>query len=127
MNEERKMILKMLEDGKINAGEADKLLWQLNNNEETDKLDAINKDPNKKFLRINITDDEGTKVKVNLPIALAEIGLKMAPKEKLEIIDKKGIHIEDIVKLIEEGAEGELVNIESQENGKNTSVKIFIA
>ena len=127
MNEERKMILKMLEDGKINAGEADKLLWQLNNNEETDKLDAINKDPNKKFLRINITDDEGTKVKVNLPIALAEIGLKMAPKEKLDFLDKKGIRIEDIVKLIEDGAEGELVNIESQENGKNTSVKIFIA
>ena len=74
---------------------------------------------------IMVIDGESTNVNVNIPVALAEVGLKMLPKEKLVINDKK-IDLDEILDLIKEGTKGELVSIDAVEDGKETKVKIFI-
>ena len=42
------------------------------------------------------------------------------------MVDGKQINMDQILKLIEEGTEGELVNIDAEDDGKNYKVNIFI-
>jgi hypothetical protein len=122
MSEETKIILEMLSAGKINVDEANKLLDGMS---ETQSDAALPKSVNKKFLRILVLEENNTKVNINIPIALAEAGMKLIPKDKLKI-DGKDINVDEILKLIQEGNEGELVNIESHDKGKEIKVKIYI-
>ena len=125
MSEEKRMILEMIKDGKISIEEAEELLEKANPNESSDS-NAQSKKPNsKKFLRVRVTEEDKVKANVNIPIALAEVGLNLIPKEKL-IVDGKQINMDQILKLIEEGTEGELVNIDAEDEGKNYKVNIFI-
>ncbi len=123
MSEERKIILEMLKEGKINTEEAEKLLDKSGNSQNSNNQKSG--DINSKFLRIRVTEGEDTNVNVNIPIALAEVGLQMVPKDKLQV-NGKAINLNDIIHLIEEGTEGELVNIEAFDKGKETKVKIYI-
>ena len=76
-------------------------------------------------LRIKVTDGDDTKVDINIPIALAEVGLKMVPKEKLNVKGQE-ISIDHILQLIDEGTEGELVNVDIVDKGKETKVRMYI-
>jgi hypothetical protein len=125
MNKEKTMILEMLKDGKISVEEAEELLKESEKEEKNHiSPDAIKTD-NKKFLRIRVVDGKETTVNVNIPLALAEVGLKLVPKDKLNI-QGHAIKAEEILSMIQQGTEGELVNIDVNENGKVTKVKIYI-
>lgn len=125
MSEERKMVLDMLKTGKISVDEAEKLLEKIEPKSSGQSESAINsnqKNHSKKFIRIQITEpNDETKVNINIPLALAAAGLKFIPKEKLSL-ENHNINIEDILKMISEGAEGNIVDIEDH----GTIVKIFI-
>jgi hypothetical protein len=125
MSEEKKMILEMLKDGKITVEEAEQLLEKANPGESIKDTPQIKKPNSKKFLRVRVTEEDKVKANVNIPIALAEVGLNLIPKSKLKV-DGKQINMDDILKLIEEGTEGELVNIDAEDEGKNYKVNIFI-
>ncbi len=124
MSEERQLVLSTLKKGKISTEEADKLLANLEEPKESSKSNG-NNTLTKKFLRIRVTDSGDTKVNINIPIALAEVGLKMVPKEKLNVKGQE-ISIDNILELIEEGTEGELVNVDIYDKGKETKVRIYI-
>lgn len=122
MSDEKKLILEMLSQGKINVTEAEKLLGET----EVHQDEAmISKPSNKKFLKVLVAEEGHTKVNINLPIALAEAGLKLIPKEKL-MVDGANINLDEILQLVKEGNEGDLVNIEKNDNGKQVKVKVFI-
>jgi hypothetical protein len=123
MSEERKLVLEMLSAGKINVAEAEKLLEAAAVAEQGEAL--ISKSLNKKFLRVLVKEENNTKVNINIPIALAEVGLKLVPKDALKV-DGKIIDINEILKLVAEGNDGELVNIDSMDNGKEVKVKVSI-
>jgi hypothetical protein len=125
MNEEKRKILEMVKDGKVTFEEAEQLLDKLNLNESSEKVAKIKKPNSKKFLRVRVTEEDKVKANVNIPIALAEVGLNLIPKSKLKV-DGKQINMDQILKLIEEGTEGELVNIDAEDEGKNYKVNIFI-
>ncbi|MBL1214735.1 MAG: hypothetical protein HND52_15365 [Ignavibacteriae bacterium] len=125
MSEEKKMILEMLKEGKITVEEAEQLLEKANPGESIKDAPQIKKPNSKKFLRVRVTEEDKVKANVNIPIALAEVGLNLIPKSKLKV-DGKQINMDDILKLIEEGTEGELVNIDAEDEGKNYKVNIFI-
>ena len=125
MNEEKRKILEMVKEGKITLEEAEQLLDKLNLGESSNNAPRIKKPNSKKFLRVRVTEEDKVKVKVNIPIALAAVGLNLIPKAKLNV-DGKQINMDQILKLIEEGTEGELVNIDAEDDGKNYKVKIFI-
>ncbi len=124
MSEEKRIILEMLKEGKISIEEAEQLLEKANPGESIN--DKPKKKPNsKRFLRVRVTEEDKVKANVNIPIALAEVGLNLVPKDKLKV-DGKQINMDQILKLIEEGTEGELVNIDAEDDGKNYKVNIFI-
>lgn len=124
MQKERKFILEMLSAGKITPDEAEKLLdAQLD--EKLTEATHSNKPLNKKFVRMFVREGDKTKVNINVPLALAEVALKLIPKEHLQL-DGKIINLDEILQLIHEGSDGELVNIEATENDKSTFVKIYV-
>lgn len=87
VSEERMQILEMVEEGKINATEAMKLLdaSKRNQREITPKKDV-------KWLKIRVrTMDDKPKVNVNLPISLVGVGLKLA-----KIFDFLRLQIENL-------------------------------
>ena len=124
MNEEKRIILEMLKKGKISVEEAEQLLEKANPGESYN-ITSNNKPNSKKFLRVRVTEEDKVIANVNIPIALAEVGLNLIPKEKLKV-DGKQINMDQILKLIEEGTEGELVNIDTEDKGKKYKVNIFI-
>lgn len=124
MNDEKRIILEMLKKGKISVEEAEQLLEKANPGESFN-ITSKNKPNSKKFLRVRVTEEEKVIANVNIPIALAGVGLNLIPKEKLKV-DGKQINMDQILKLIEEGTEGELVNIDAEDEGKNYKVNIFI-
>ncbi|MCI8442220.1 MAG: helix-turn-helix transcriptional regulator [Provencibacterium sp.] len=69
------------------------------------------------LLRIRGQTVKGDRVKVNLPVALVkvalEIGLELPQFEGQEILQK--IDLEKIIRLVDEGAIGKLVEVESAE------------
>lgn len=119
MSEEKKLILEMLSAGKINVDEAEKLL------DSTEEGAALPTSSNKKFFKIWVQEENKTKVNINIPIALAEVGLKLVPKDKFNL-EGNEINFDEMLKLIKEGNEGELVNIETIDHGKEVKVKILI-
>lgn len=125
MSEEKKIILEMLREGKISVEEAEQLLEKANPSESFDDKPKIKKPNSKRFLRVRVTEEDKVKANVNIPIALAEVGLNLIPKSKL-MVDGKKIDMDQILKLIEEGTEGELVNIDAEDDGKKYKVNIFI-
>ena len=125
MSEEKKIILEMLREGKISVEEAEQLLEKASPGDSFDDKPKIKKPNSKRFLRVRVTEEDKVKANVNIPIALAEVGLNLIPKSKL-MVDGKQINMDEILKLIEEGTEGELVNIDAEDDGKNYKVNIFI-
>lgn len=122
MSNEQKLILDMVKDQKISVEEAERLL---NEAECCDTSCCTPKSFNKKFLKVLVREADKTKVNISIPLALAEVGLKLVPKDKLKI---KGtaIDMQEILNLIQDGSEGELVNIDTINNGDTVQVRVFV-
>ena len=99
MSEEKRLILEMLKEGKITIEEAEQLLEKANPGETFNDSPKVNKPNSKKFLRVRVTEEDKVKANVNIPIALAEVGLNLIPKSKLKV-DGKQINMDQILKLI---------------------------
>jgi hypothetical protein len=83
MTEERRQILEMLAEGKINAGEADRLLGALGGGSTTATATAVQARPLPKFIRVMVDAKEGNKdkpvhVNIRVPIALLRAGVRLA-------------------------------------------------
>jgi len=86
MDEERKMILKMLQDGKIDADQAAKLIEALDKSESKKgkakkEKEEISDKPGKWF-RVRITDTDTEKIRANIriPIGVIDAGFRMGAK-----------------------------------------------
>jgi hypothetical protein len=122
VSEERIKILEMVEEGKIDASEAMELLSALERNQE-----EIVPKKNAKWLKVRVkTMENESKVNVNIPLALVDVGLKLAktydPKLKESGLDK--IDIEEIMEAVKNGAEGKIVEVEDEEN--QTRVNVYV-
>jgi hypothetical protein len=122
VSDERIKILEMVEEGKINTAEAMELLNALERNQE----DIVPK-KEAKWLKVRVkTMEDETKVNVNIPIALVDVGLKLAktydPKLKESGLDK--INIDEILDAVKNGAEGKIVDVEDVEN--QTKVLVYV-
>lgn len=108
--EERMQILKMLKEGKISVEEADSLLSAIG--EEREETAIVQKGRAKaKFLKVLISGSNGEVVKVNVPISLVRLAMNFMPEEAKRKINMKQIDVEEIIRQVEEGAEGKLVEI----------------
>jgi len=125
LNDERTQILSMLEQGKINADEAARLLDAIGAIEPETQIEKAESGKPNRWLRIRISEDGQEKVKVNLPLKLVQILTKVQgilPSDARAELAERDIDLETIVTAIKEGAEGEIVSIEDD----NNIVKVFV-
>lgn len=125
MNDEKIKILKMIEDGIITASEGAQLLGAIDDASELQTTAKGNSDA--KWLRVKVLSTENgvkTKVNVNVPIALVETGLKIGKHFHKDIeASMQGLDITEILEMIKNGAEGKIVEVES-DNGDIVEVYV---
>lgn len=139
MDKEGLEILQMVREGRVTAEQGAQLL-------DTLKAPASGTMPGErgkpKFVRVrvNVTGDDEKKVAVNLnlPIAMADLALKMLEKAEFTrngehvkfgdfIKGLGGLDIATIMQMVKEGAEGKLVDVEvSGEDEENVKVEVTV-
>ena len=116
-NEERMMILRMVEEGKVSAEEGTRLLKALGSDETavTPSLAANSA----RQIRVLVTDlvTGKQKVSVNIPLALVTVGLRFVP-------DSAGVDKAALRAAIESGMSGRIIDVQDDEHGQH--VEIFL-
>lgn len=117
----KEQILQMVKDGDINIEEASKLLEAL----ESTPNQALKSRNSKQKLRVLVDSKNGDTVRINMPLSLIKAGVNLASQLNVngQHIDMKGVDMDIIMKAIEDGETGEIVDIQTSD-GEN--VKIFI-
>jgi hypothetical protein len=120
--EERMQILKMIEEGKISAGDGAELLRA---------LDQDNKPPSMplkgasapRWFRVRVTDmaTGRAKVNVNIPMGLVNVGIKMGARFAPEV---EGVNYNEIMEAIQSGQQGKIMDVTDEEDGER--VEIFV-
>lgn len=111
MSQSRKDILELLKEGKITPEQAEMLLDALNDAPHPSKDGVVlPKKTKRKMLYVLVKSKDGDDVKIQVPIEFAKFMkfAKLDPK-----LQEQNIDFEEIIKLVEEGLEGDLVNITS--------------
>jgi hypothetical protein len=105
MNEERKKVLEMLAEGKISAGEAERLLETLESkatesSPQTALTETLNNLP--KYLFVKVDSVDGDKVNIRIPLKLIKAGIKLQallPQDAQDTVNaklnEKGINLDD--------------------------------
>lgn len=123
MKEEKERILKMLEEGTINAGEAYRLLESIEGKEVKGKS---------RLLRIHVEGGNKENVNIKIPLSLASkliklgggLGSKFSP-DLQDKLDKHDIDLSEVADTIEEELGSEPFTIADIEDGEET-VKIWV-
>ena len=99
MTNDRRKILEMLAEGKINADDADRLLAKLQSDRPQDPSASEEARPNTgqrplKYLRVLVNSNDGDNVNIRVPMALVRTGLMlttMIPAAASDELEKKGV------------------------------------
>ena len=120
-SDERLKILKMIDDGKINAEEGAKLLSALSESRQSKSKPAVRTTTGgARWLRVRVTDMVTGKPKatVNLPLGLVDAGMNIASKYAPDIA------FDELIASINDGAQGKIIDVIDEEDGEH--VEIFI-
>jgi hypothetical protein len=113
-------ILGMIQSGQISAEEGAKLLAALKSGgKETQATDA----GQPRWFRVRITDLKSgkSKVNVNIPMTLVNVGIKMGARF---VPDAEGVNYEELADAIRGGAQGKVIDVEDDE--REERVEIFV-
>ncbi|GMQ78893.1 MAG: hypothetical protein BMS9Abin02_1437 [Anaerolineae bacterium] len=121
--EERLQILKMIEEGKISAGEGAELLRALDRDGDQGPDEPLKGASSPRWFRVRVTDvgSGKSKVSVNIPMGLVNAGIKMGARFAPDL---EGVNFEEITEMINSGAQGKIVDIVDNEEGER--VEIFL-
>ena len=116
---ERMQILNMLEAGQINAEEAAKLLEAL----DASAKGHAQSGEHANWLRVRVTDTQTgqSKVNVNIPMSLVNLGLKIGARFAPDVEE---LDLEEMVAAIRTGVQGRIADVEDVEEGER--VEIFV-
>lgn len=120
MQEERMRILKMLEDRKITAEEAAKLLEALPCGQA-----GPGKSQADKKIRVRVTDPKTGKQTVNLtvPVGLAKFAIKFIPAKTKQEMASEGIDIDKVMSQVMSENIGKVVDVESDKANVQISIE----
>lgn len=127
MSEERIKILKMVQQGKITVEEGESLLEALVKSEVPEGEPQIQKERSEgKTLRIRVTEvDTGTQtINLRLPLTLARIVRSFIPEMEWHKLEQKGVNINAILKSIDEGEIGKIIEVDDAHD--NQKVEVWI-
>lgn len=142
MNEEKKRILDMLQEGKLSTDEAMMLMDQLGEKETPPPVyhppASGGKDDGRMFrVRVVVIEDGSSKpvnVNINLPIKAARIAgrmvMNMMPDEAMDALSDKGIDLSDmdLDALLDalEDTGGDIVNINTEDEESHVTVRVYV-
>jgi hypothetical protein len=120
-SDERMKILGMIDEGKITAEEGARLLGALSKQKRKGKTSP---EGEPRWLRVRVMDlDSGKEtVRVNLPIGLVNVGMKMGARFIPEA-DQESM-MEDLALALESGMTGKIVEVVDEEDRQR--VEIFV-
>ena len=140
MNDDRRSILQMLAEGKINANEAERLLSALDRSEPTASRPpaAVGGNVSPKYLRVSVDTDEEeggpTKVNIRVPMSLLRAGVRLtslippAARDQVNAeLAKNGVPF-DIAQLKPENLEDlidQLTDLTVDVDQEKTKVRIY--
>jgi len=122
--EERMQILKMVAEKKITAEEGARLLSALEPEKKKEqRVVMVGAPASPRWFRIRVTDLETgkSKVNVNLPMSLVNVGVKMGARFAPEV---EGVDFDEIVEQIKSGAEGKIIDVEDVEDGERVEIYV---
>jgi hypothetical protein len=127
-SEERMRILQMIQDGKITAEEGAKLLEALGKSKKPPVPPLPPRPPHPlgrdaRLLRVRITDLKTgkTKVNVNIPMGLVNVGIRLGARFMPTSAD---VDFDEIMAAIDAGTTGKVVDVEEVEEGERVEVWI---
>ncbi len=118
--EERMRILQMVQEGKISAEEGTKLLQALRQG-EAQHAPPPSSVRSPRMLRVRITDMKSgrTKVNVNIPLSLVNVGIKLGARFAP---NSANIDYDGIMEAIHKGASGVIADVEDHDSGEHVEV-----
>jgi len=134
MNQEKMRILEMLQDGKINAEETEKLLAALGEEESGSSMavqaknqqqagSSASESGNKKHLRIIVNEDGKEKVNISLPLGIAKSLLNFVPQSAKEKIADQDIDLDALIKTIDDlSEEKEILRVD--DDGETVIIRV---
>lgn len=128
MSEEKLRILRMLQEGKITADEAARLLAALGTPGKEEAPAAPGGGAAKgrtSWLRVKVSNRETgrTLVNVNLPLSLLSVGLNIA-KRFADIPELDKIDLDEIVAAVREGSSGKIIEVEDEDDEERVEISI---
>jgi len=138
MDQEALEILEMVKAEKVTPEQGAALLEALKSPATAAPVLASGGRPQFIRVRVNVNEDGGDKVAVNanLPIAMADLGLKLLQDAKFTkngetvefgqyLKNLGGMDVSTILQLVKEGAAGKLVDVDVSEND-GTKIKVEV-
>ena len=123
--EERMKVLKMIEEGRISAEDGAKLLAALSDSRKTASAGAmgLSSGSEARWFRVRVTDlaTGKTKVNVNIPMGLVNVGIKMGARFAPGLETEQ---MEALAEALRTGAIGKIVDVSDEESGEH--VEIFV-
>ena len=120
-SDERMKILKMLEEGKLSAEDAARLLKALG--KPRSERRTVPPGSEAKWLRVRVTDLKSgrSSVNVNLPMSLVNVGLKLGAQF---VPDTEGIDFRQVQEALRAGLTGKIVDVEDVEEGQRVEIYV---
>lgn len=127
MKDQIEKVLKMVQDGKVDAGKAAELIYVLKEKEEDTRSSVQPAAYSDKTLKIQVVSADKDNINVNLPINLVKVVLQAGHSiaSSLPQSEKyvKDINVDLIIDAIENELDGQIVDVKSA-NGDTVSVII---
>jgi hypothetical protein len=116
MSDEQDRVLKLLEEKKITAEEAARLLDAIGRSDGGERRN--------RFLKIRVFDRDSQQAKVNvtLPIGLVKWGMNFVPESAKAKIEEQEIDMKLISEALEKGITGKIVDVDDDEKGHHVEV-----
>ncbi len=122
--EERLKILKMIEEGKINAQEGAKLLAALSEGRRAPGAPMPPRPPGApRWLRVRVTDvNTGrSKASVQIPLDLVDAGLKIGAHFAPEV---NGVDMNNVMQAVRSGMTGKIIDVTDDVDGEHVEIYV---
>jgi hypothetical protein len=119
--DERMKILKMLEENKLSAEEASRLLKALSRGSSETR--TASQEGDSRWMRIRVTDLDGDRaaVNVNLPMRLVSVALRLGAQF---IPEEEDIDLEELAEALQAGLTGKIVDVIDEEEGRQVEIYV---
>jgi len=124
IEEERLRVLRMVEEGKLNAADGINLLETLAQGQKSAKPQARASTGGPQWFRVRVTDLETgrSRATVNIPFTLMDWGLRIGAKFAPEVAN---YNLNELTKILrEDGLNGKIIDVVDEEDGEH--VEIFV-